>query len=214
MSEYVLLQVLRFHRQGDIYARQQAEKKWDTLPFPDTAKRRVGILGLGSLGEDAAKKISALDFPTAGWSRTPKQIAGVECYSGQDGLEPFLERTDILCCLLPLTPQTENIIDAKLLATLPAGAFIVNSARGKHVVDEDLIAALDSGHIAGAALDVFREEPLPPAHPFWAHPGVTVTPHVAAATRPATAARVIAENIRRGEAGEPFLHLVDRRAGY
>ncbi|MDM7945691.1 MAG: glyoxylate/hydroxypyruvate reductase A [Oceanibaculum nanhaiense] len=214
MSEYVLLQVLRFHRQGDIYARQQAEKKWDTLPFPDTAKRRVGILGLGSLGEDAAKKIAALDFPTAGWSRTPKQIAGVECYSGQDGLEPFLKRTDILCCLLPLTPQTENIIDAKLLATLPEGAFIVNSARGKHVVDEDLIAALDSGHIAGAALDVFREEPMPASHPYWAHPKVLVTPHAAALTNPRTGAKQVADNILRTRAGQPPAYVVDRSAGY
>mgnify|MGYP002621281106 CR=1 FL=1 len=214
MSEYVLLQVLRFHRQGDIYARQQAEKNWNTLPFPDTAKRRVGILGLGALGEDAARKIAALDFPTAGWSRTPKQIEGVECFSGQDGLEPFLKRTDILCCLLPLTPQTENIIDAKLLATLPAGAFIVNSARGKHVVDEDLLAALDSGHIAGAALDVFREEPMPASHPYWTHPKVLVTPHAAALTNPRTGAKQVADNILRTRAGQPPAYVVDRAAGY
>lgn len=214
MSEYVLLQVLRFHRQGDTYARFQAEKHWETLPFPDTAQRRVGILGLGVLGEDAAVKLARHGFPTAGWSRRAKQIDGVECFHGAEGLKPFLNRTDILCCLLPLTPETEDIIDAKLLAELPKGAYIVNSARGRHVVDEDLIAAMDAGHIAGAALDVFRQEPLPAEHPYWSHPKVLLTPHAAALTNPRTAGRQVAENIRRVLAGEAPLHQVDRAAGY
>ena len=149
-----------------------------------------------------------------GWSRRPKQVEGLECLSGEAGLIEVLMRAGILVTLLPATPETENLLDVTRLAVLQRGARIINPGRGSLIDEAALLAALDSGQVAHATLDVFRTEPLPPEHPFWAHPNVTVTPHIAAATRPGTAAEVIAENIRRGEAGEPFLHRVDRSAGY
>jgi glyoxylate/hydroxypyruvate reductase A len=158
--------------------------------------------------------LAHLGFPVTGWSRSPKQIDGLRCLSGEDGLRAALQEADILVLLLPLTPETENLLNADRLALLPPGAVILNPGRGPLIDDDALLAALDRGHLGHATLDVFRTEPLPPEHPFWAHPRVTVTPHIASETRPETAAEVIAENIRRGEAGQPLLHLVDRDAGY
>jgi glyoxylate/hydroxypyruvate reductase A len=172
------------------------------------------MLGLGELGAACARALASLNFRVSGWSRGPKSIDGVETFSGDAGLDTVLSRAEIVVLLLPLTPDTENLMNTDRLARLPEGAVIVNPGRGPLIDDDALIAALDSGHLAHATLDVFREEPLPPAHPFWAHPKVTVTPHVASETRPATAARTIAENVRRGEAGEPFLYLVDRGRAY
>ncbi len=216
MSEWVLLQVLRFHRQGMEYEAAHKAGEWIHLPAPQTAERRVGILGLGALGSDAASKIAALGFPTAGWSRRPKEIPGVESFVGEEGLMPFLARTDILCCLLPLTPDTESIIRAETLAALPKGAFVVNSGRGGHVVEEDLIAALDSGHIAGAALDVFRQEPLPAGHPLWTHPKVAVWPHVSAQTNAESGADQVMDAIQRVFKGEApnNRNLVDPKRQY
>jgi glyoxylate/hydroxypyruvate reductase A len=214
MSESAILAVLRFHRLAPEYARQQAEGVWKHLATPQTLECPVGILGLGTLGQDAARKLVALDFPVLGWSRTAKTVPGVTCFHGEAELGRFLERTRILICLLPLTPATEGIIDAKLLARLPKGAYVVNLARGGHVVEEDLLAALDSGHIAGAALDVFRTEPLPADHAFWRHPKVIITPHSAADTNFATAAAQVAENIRRARDGRPLLNIVDRSQKY
>jgi glyoxylate/hydroxypyruvate reductase A len=172
------------------------------------------MLGLGALGTACAQMLAHLGFPVTGWSRRAKDIPGITCLSGEDGLQAALQAADILVLLLPLTDETENLLDARTLALLPEGSMIVNPGRGPLIDDEALIAALDRGQVAHATLDVFREEPLPPEHPFWAHPGVTVTPHIASETRPETAAQVVAENIRRGEAGAPFLHLVDRAHGY
>ncbi|HEX6979168.1 MAG TPA: glyoxylate/hydroxypyruvate reductase A [Alphaproteobacteria bacterium] len=214
MSEYVLLAVLRYHRHLPEYERLQRERRWKKLPQPSTAERRVGILGMGELGRDAGTKLAALGFRVAGWSRRPKQIMGIESFAGEDALPAFLARTDILVCLLPLTPETRGLINAHRLAQLPRGAYVINAARGGHVVDADLIAALDSGHIAGATLDVFTPEPLPPTHPYWTHPKVTVTPHIASLTNPETASVQIAANIRRLLAGAPLEHLVDRTTGY
>lgn len=214
MSEYAALAVLRHHRHADAYDAQQRTGRWDHLPLPDTEKTTVGIMGLGVLGGDVARTLKALGFPVAGWSRNPKRIDGIDGFHGRDGLAPFLARSHFLICLLPLTPETENIIDARLLAALPAGAYVINIARGRHLVEEDLLAALERGHIAGAALDVFRTEPLPPDHPFRSHPRIHATPHVAALTNPRTAAAQVAENITRLRAGHPILNLVDRRKGY
>ena len=214
MSESALLAVLRFHRLAPDYARQQAEGVWRHLATPHTDQCPVGVLGLGTLGQDAAAKLAALGFPVLGWSRTAKSVPGVTCFHGEAQLGAFLERTRILICLLPLTPATDGIIDAKLLARLPQGACVVNLARGGHVVEEDLLAALDSGHIAGAALDVFRVEPLPADSPFWRHHKVIITPHSAADTNFATAAAQIAENIRRVRDGRPPLNIVDRDQRY
>jgi glyoxylate/hydroxypyruvate reductase A len=214
MSEWVLLNVLRFHRQDPEYRAQQAARLWRELPAPDTAARRIGVLGLGALGSDAARKLAALGFPVSGWSRRPKSLPGIVCHHGADGFAALLRRSDILVCLLPLTPATRGILDARAFALLPRGAFLLNAARGGHVVEADLLAALDSGHLAGAALDVFEPEPLPPESPFWRHPKVVITPHAASVTIPASVAPQVLENIRRAREGAPLLNLVDPAAGY
>lgn len=214
MAEWVLLQVLRFHRQGPDYERFQREGRWVKLPAPETSTRRVGILGLGALGTEAATTIARLGFDTAGWSRTRKTIDGVTSFAGEAEFDAFLARTDILCCLLPLTPETTDIINADALAKLPKGAFVVNSGRGAQLVEEGLLAALDSGHIAGASLDVFRTEPLPQDHPFWTHPKVQVWPHVSAQTNAESGADQVAENIRRVFAGETPFNTVSRERRY
>lgn len=214
MTEWVLLNVLRFHRQDLEYRQQQKERIWDELPAPVTPTRRIGVLGLGALGGDAAQKLAGLGFPVSGWSRRAKDIPGVTCYHGDAGLNTMLEKTDILVCLLPLTPETHGIINGRALARMPRGSYLLNSARGGHVVDAALLSALDSGHIAGAALDVFVPEPLPPSHPYWTHPKVIMTPHAASATIPASVAPQVIENLRRIKTGEPFINLVDFAAGY
>ncbi|MCP5367252.1 MAG: glyoxylate/hydroxypyruvate reductase A [Hyphomicrobiales bacterium] len=210
MSEYVLYWVLHFHRHFHLYAERARAGKWGFVPQVDATERRVGILGLGELGGDAARKLAALDFDVAGWSRRPKTIDGVTSFHGGGGLDDLLARSDILVNLLPLTAATADILRAATLARLPQGACVINAARGAHLVEDDLLAALDSGHIAAAALDVFRAEPLPAGHPFWTHPRVFVTPHVASQTMVPTAAAVIADNIRRLDRGETPTGLVDR----
>jgi glyoxylate/hydroxypyruvate reductase A len=214
MTEWVLLNVLRFHRQDLDYRAQQAGRIWDELPAPDTAARRIGILGVGEIGTDSARALLALGFPVMGWSRGPKDIPGVQGFHGPDGLAAMLPQTDILVCLLPLTPETRGVLDARTLGLLPRGAFLVNGARGGHVVQPDLLAALESGHIAAAALDVFEPEPLPADHPFWGHPRVIMTPHAASITIPRSAAPQVVENIRRARDGRPLLNLVDFTLGY
>lgn len=213
MVEWVTGHVLRHHLGMDLHIHGQ-DGTWRRHLPPLARDRTVGILGLGALGRACATALAALNFNVLGWSRRPKQVEGITCLSGAAGLEEVLSRAEILVLLLPLTPQTENLLDARRLALLPEGAVIINPGRGSLIDDDALLAALDAGHVGHATLDVFRAEPLPPDHPFWAHPRVTVTPHIAAETRPRSAARVIAENVRRSEAGEPFLHLVDRTAGY
>ncbi|MEQ9694314.1 glyoxylate/hydroxypyruvate reductase A [Shimia sp. SDUM112013] len=213
MVEWVTGHVLRHHLGMDLHIKGQDGVWRDYVP-PLAEDRRVTILGLGALGMACAKALRGLGFTVTGWSRTPKEADGITCLHGADGLAKALERADILVLLLPNTPATENTVDAAALARMPKGAFIVNPGRGPLIDDDALLAALDRGQIAHATLDVFRVEPLPADHPYWAHPDVTVTPHIASETRPESASRVIAENVRRGEAGEPFLHLVDRSAGY
>lgn len=214
MTEWVLLNVLRFHRQDPEYRAQQAVRVWNELPAPDTHQRRVGILGLGELGSAAARAIRALEFPVMGWTRNPRSLDGVETFHGASGLDAMLARTDILVCLLPLTPDTRGVINARTLALLPRGAFVINAARGGHVVAPDLLAALASGHVAGAALDVFEPEPLPAEHAFWSHPKVLVWPHAASITIPASAAPQVVENLQRAREGRPLINLVDFSAGY
>ncbi len=214
MTEWVLLNVLRFHRQDMEYRAQQAARIWDELPAPDTAQRRIGMLGMGELGSAAATSLLALGFPVMGWTRSPREITGVTCFSGSDGLDDMLRQTDILVCLLPLTPQTRGVINAESLALLPRGAFVINAARGGHVVAQDLLAALDTDHIAAAALDVFEPEPLPADHRFWTHPKVLVWPHAASVTIPSSAAPQVVENLRRAREGKPLINLVDFSTGY
>jgi glyoxylate/hydroxypyruvate reductase len=209
MSEYVLLQVLRLHRQDLAYLSQQRAGVWRPLPQPNAGERPVGVLGLGVLGADAALKLKVLGFEVSGWSRREKKVPGIACFHGPDGLAGMLRDIEILICLLPLTPATEGILDARRFAQLPRGAGIVNCARGRHVVEADLLAALDSGQLSAAVLDVFQDEPLPPQHPFWRHEKIIVTPHVAAATHAPTAAAVVADAIRRLRAGKPIPNRVD-----
>lgn len=214
MSEWVIHWVLRYHRDFHTYAEQQRRRVWIRLPACLTPERTVGILGLGELGGDAARKLKALEFDVAGWSRTRKRIKGVACFVGEKELIPFLERSQILVCLLPLTAATEGIVNKRTLAALPKGAFLLNAARGGLVVDDDLIEALDSGHLARAALDVFRVEPLPADHPFWSHPQIDVTPHRSGPTFWRSASREIAHNIRRMMRGLAPKNIVLRRRGY
>ena len=212
MVEWVTGHVLRHHLGMDAHV-ANPERRWDPVAPPLAPSRRVGVLGLGELGAACAAALARLGFEVAGWSRSAKAIEGIEARHGPDGLDAVLRRSDVLVLLLPLTPATEGLLDARRLALLPPGAVVLNPGRGGLVVDDALIAALD-GPLGHATLDVFRAEPLPRAHPFWGHPKVTVTPHIASATRPETASRCIAENVRRCEAGEPLLHLVDRDRGY
>jgi glyoxylate/hydroxypyruvate reductase len=214
MSEYILTQVLRLHRQDPTYAAQQRAGLWLEHRQRNAAERRIGILGLGQFGADAAAKLAALGFDVAGWSRSEKTLPGIRSFHGTAGFAPFLARSDIVVCLLPLTPETESVLDARSFALMPRGAMIVNVGRGGHLAEDDLLAALDSGQIGAAVLDVFRTEPLPAGHPFWQHPNVIVTPHIAAATNPPTAAIIVADNIRRLRDGRPLLHLVDPALKY
>lgn len=213
MVEWVVGHTLRHHLGMDRHIVNPGHV-WDPTCPPLARERPVAMLGLGALGLAAARALQALNFPVTGWSRSPKAIAGLPTDHGPEGLDRVLQAAQIVVTLLPKTPETENLLDARRLALLPRGAAILNPGRGALIDDAALLAALEAGQVGHATLDVFRTEPLPPDHPYWAHPRVTVTPHIAADTRPWSAARVIVENIRRGEAGEPFLHLVDRRRGY
>ncbi|MVO17206.1 2-hydroxyacid dehydrogenase [Parasedimentitalea huanghaiensis] len=212
MVEWVAGHVLRYHL--DIDRSIATQDQWQPRVPPLAMERPVTVLGLGALGRACAETLAQLGFPVTGWSRSPKVIEGITCQHGDDGLTRALAGAEIVVLLLPDTPATENMLNAETLARLPRGARIINPGRGPLIDDDALLAALDSGQIAHATLDVFRIEPLPAEHRYWAHPNVTVTPHIAAETRVVTSAQVIAENIRRGEAGEPFLHLVDRELGY
>jgi glyoxylate/hydroxypyruvate reductase A len=213
MVEWVVGHVLRHHLNIDHCLAHQAGD-WVRHVPPLARQRPVTVLGLGELGRACATALAELNFPVTGWSRGKREVAGVRCLSGAGELAAALSGAEIVVLLLPNTPETENVMDARTLALLAPGAVLINPGRGTLIDDGALLAALDSGPIGHATLDVFRQEPLPPEHPFWAHPKVTVTPHIASETRPETAAEVIAENVRRGEAGEPFLHLVDRDRGY
>ncbi len=219
MAAYVVLQVLRWQRQVDAYTAQQRAGVWKQLGHRPASEVRVGILGMGVLGEAAARALTPLGFAVTGWSRSPKQIGGIETVHGEDGLAALAARSDFLVCLLPLTAETRGILGARLFAALPEGAVVINAARGGHLVEADLLAALDGGrpgggHLGGASLDVFAEEPLPPGHPFWTHPKIHVTPHVAGITHPSRSADHVADAIRRAETGQPLLHVVDRTRGY
>ena len=214
MTEYVLFHVLRWHRQHDAYAADQAAARWRERAQPASADRGVGFLGQGVLGGAAAAALAGLGFKVAGWSRTPKALPGIESFCGAEGLIAMAGRSEVLVNMLPLTPELEDILDTALFAVLPDGATVINVGRGRHLVEEDLLAALDGGKLSAATLDVFRVEPLPAGHPFWTHPSVTVTPHVASVADPRTVVEQVAENIRRSRAGEPLIDVVDPSVGY
>lgn len=213
MVEWVMGHTLRHHLGMDRHIVNPTHAWAPSVP-PLARERTVAMLGMGALGTACARALIALNFPVQGWSRTEKTVPGIPCFHGDAGLKQVLQTAQIVITLLPKTPDTENLLNAERLAWLPAGAVILNPGRGALIDDDALLGALTAGHLGHATLDVFRKEPLPADHPFWAHPGVTVTPHIAADTRPLSAARVIAENIRRGEAGLDLRHLVDRKRGY
>ena len=214
MVEYVTLAVLALHRDLIDYTAQQRRGEWQPIRVRPASNRRVGVLGLGVLGRAALGALVPFGFPCAGWSRSRHTIAGVECFAGAEELPAFLARTDILVCLLPLTPATRGILNHALFAALPRGAALVNAGRGAHLVTADLLSALDDGRLSAAMLDVCDPEPPPSGHPLWGHPRIWLTPHVASMTQPATAVDVVLDNIRRHEAGLPLIGLVDRSRGY
>ena len=214
MSEWVLGHALAWHRNFAIYRDLQSKGIWVPQQEKLARERIVTVLGAGALGAPIVAHFVRLGFKTRVWSRSGRSIDGAQSFAGRDHLLDAVRGTDILVSLLPLTAETENSLDASVFGAMAHGGFFINGARGGHVVDADLIAALDSGQLDAAALDVFRTEPLPPDHPFWRHPRITISPHVAAPTHAQTAVTQMAENIRRYERGEPLTHLVDRSLGY
>jgi glyoxylate/hydroxypyruvate reductase A len=214
IADYAHLAVLRAHRGFDRFAAHQAEARWR----PETPKLAgevtVAVLGLGELGTAVARRLADHGYGVRGWSRTAKTLDGVTTFAGPEGLAPCVRDADVVIALLPATPATGDLFDAAFFAAMTPGATFVNLGRGDQLVEADLLNALDDGRLAGAVLDVFREEPLPAGHPFWRHPRVLVTPHVAGSTLPATGAPVVADNIRRARAGRPLRHVVDRARGY
>jgi glyoxylate/hydroxypyruvate reductase A len=214
MSEWCVHSVLHYHRDGDKYDADQANCVWNPMPHMHATERRVGVMGLGAIGADTARKLKALNFDVAGWSRSPKDLPGIESFYGEDQIDAFLGRSDYVICLLPLTPETEDILNARAFDAMPKGGVVFNAARGAHVVDGDLIAALGSGQLSYAKLDVFREEPLPEDLPFWRHPKIRVTPHNAGITNPDTAVEQILDNYHRARDGQPLVNVVDPARGY
>lgn len=215
MTQYVVTAVLQHFRDVHVYREQQTNRLWQPVAPRDQADFPIGIMGMGVLGSDAALALAALGFTVYGWSRHKKTHAGLAAsFAGSDQLPAFLEKSQMLVCLLPLTDATCGILHAGLFTQLPPGAYLINVARGAHLVETDLLAALDSGSLSGACLDVFNEEPLPDTHPFWDHPQITVTPHIASITNPKTAAVQVVENYHRANAGQPLLHAVDLKRQY
>lgn len=214
MAEYVTHAVLRYFRRFDDYERQARAGVWATLPPYNREDFAIGMLGLGALGTRVIEALAPFGFPLRGWSRTDKRMDGVQCYHGDDGLDTFLRGSRVLVCMLPLTPHTNNLIDRTNLGKLPAGAYVINVARGAHIAEPELLAMIKSGHIAAATLDVFRNEPLPAQHPFWQEPRITITPHISALTLRRESVQQIADKIRQFESGQPVADIVDRNLGY
>ena len=214
MVEYVTMAVLALHRDLLHFIAQQREQIWREIRITPATRRRVGVMGLGLLGQAVLDRLKPFGFPLAGWNRSPRTIEGVSCYAGAQALPDFLAQTDILVCLLPLTDETRGILNANLFARLPRGAQLVNVGRGGHLVEADLLEALDRGALSGAVLDVAEQEPLPAGHPFWSHPRILLTPHIASMTTPETAVEFVLDIIARHRRGETLPGRVDRQRGY
>jgi glyoxylate/hydroxypyruvate reductase A len=214
MKEYVALHVLRHHRELPAIQANQMRQLWEQIVVPPATQRRVGVMGLGNLGAVAADLLSQIGFQVSGWSRSPKDLPGIKCYSGAEGFGAFLEGTEILVCLLPLTESTRGILNADTFNRLKRGASVINAARGPHLVDSDLVEALNSGQISGATLDVFHAEPLPTSHPFWTNPKITITPHVASLIDAPTGSKIVAKNIRTFHETGTVADLADAKRGY
>jgi len=214
MVEYVTMAVLALHRDLLHFINQQKQQVWREIRITPAKRRHVGVMGLGQLGQAVLARLKAFGFPLSGWNRSPRQIEGVTCYAGADALPDFLAQVDILVCLLPLTDQTRGILNADLFACLPRGAGLVHVGRGPHLVESDFLAALDSGALSGAVLDVTDPEPLAAGHPFWSHPRILLTPHNASMTTPDTAVDFVLDVIARHRRGEELPGRVDRTRGY
>ncbi len=214
MVAYVAHAVLRQQREFETLARARLERRWQYLHPRDPANCRVGIIGLGHLGSAVAGALAGLGFDVSGWSRSARDLPGIRCHAGLDCLHGFLARADILVLLLPLTPATRGLLDRAALAALPRGAYLINVGRGATMDEPGLLDALSAGRLAGAMLDVFEQEPLPPGHPLWAEPRAMITPHQASVAEPVTAAAQVVENMRRALAGQPIANLIDRERGY
>jgi glyoxylate/hydroxypyruvate reductase A len=214
MAEYVTYAILRHFRRFDDYELQARQQQWRFLKPNDKGDFSVGILGLGVLGSRIAEAVQHFGFPLRGWSRSRKDLPGIECFAGGDELEAFLRGTRILVCVLPLTAETTQILNRSTLEKLPKGAYLINVARGAHVAESDFLALIKSDHLAGATLDVFRNEPLPAQHPFWQEPRISITPHISALTLRDNSIGQIAEKIRALEQGKPIAGIVDLSKGY
>ncbi|MBW8127445.1 MULTISPECIES: 2-hydroxyacid dehydrogenase [Pseudomonas] len=214
MCEYASWAVLSLHRDMLRYRQQQVARCWQAHLLQPAVNRRVGVMGLGAQAREILATLAPLGFALSGWARSAHQVSGVECYAGEAQLPAFLSQCDILLCVLPLTEQTQGILNRRVFAQLPQGAALINMGRGGHLVEADLLEALGSGRLSGAVLDVLQEEPAPASHPFWDHPQIVLTPHIAAMTQPASAFGVLLENIRRFERGERMVGEVDRSLGY
>lgn len=214
MAEYVCHAVIRHFREFDGYDADAVSGKWSYRKPRSRADFAVGVMGLGVLGERVAKALQLFEFPVNGYSRSPKDLPGIRCFHGAQALPDFLQATRVLVNLMPLTAETENILNHGTLSQLQKGGYVINVARGKHLVDEDLIALIDSGHLAGATLDVFRTEPLPASHPFWQHPRITVTPHTSARTLREESIAQIVGKMQALQRGEAINGVVDPRRGY
>ncbi len=214
MAEYVLSMVLDFHRGFGRYRRQQTERIWARHHHADPGEVQVGIMGLGVMGGAAARHVAAIGYDVTGWSRRPRAIEGIRTVAGDAAFQDFLGRSDILVCLLPLTSSTQGLLNAAVFSQLPDGALVINAARGGHLVISDLLGALDNGKLGAAVLDVFEDEPLPANSPLWHHPKITITPHIASLSNPATGVGQIVRALDALEAGERPEHIVDPAAGY
>jgi len=215
MAQYVVMHALIIHRQQRAFDAAQKEHVWRQRMLARPSRELcVGILGMGDIGAVTAERLLMFDFQVFGWSRSRKNVPGVTSFAGPQELGTFLAHCDIMVCMLPLTPETEGIMNAKLFASLPQGAWVMNVGRGGHCNEQDLVAALDSGHLSGAVLDVFQTEPLPPDNILWSHPKVTVTPHIAGITDPRNAAAFVVDCVIRAESGAPFTNVVDLSRGY
>jgi len=214
MSEYVVGAIFGYLKNMDLYRQYQHQSSWDPKSYTRISDHTVGIMGAGTLGMTLAKSLISMGFKVVGWSRHPKEGKGLKIYNGASGKTNFLNQTTILVCLLPLTDATKGILNKETLSLLPAGAYLINVARGGHLVEDDLIPLIDSGRLSGACLDVFQQEPLPKEHPFWAHSKIKITPHVASVSDPASVVPQLVENYKRILRKEPLIHLVDPQKGY
>ncbi|GHA26452.1 glyoxylate/hydroxypyruvate reductase A [Salinimicrobium marinum] len=214
MAEFVLALVLNKLRNLSLHHHLEQQQEWKPKTYQRIDEVKIGIMGIGELGSTVSKKLTENGFSVSGWANSKKDLENIKIYAGQEELDPFLAESDILICLLPLTPDTENILNKDLFKKLPENAFLINVARGNHLVENDLIEMIDSGHLSGAALDVFRKEPLPEKHPFWKHPKIQVTPHIASVTKPSSVVSQILENYERMKNKEELQKVVDKEKGY